>query len=193
MNKSLVILFVGLVSIIIGGMIFSYDLEIKSSIKIIELESEIKTLENELIIQNATNAELEKINIELLQIPDYLRNDYQKQNSEKFTSAQKFLNDKTDIKIPVIFTTAIKGEIKDNSTITVYGQVPYADSIITGTIFRGDINKAAIIDIFQVTSNTYGQYSHDIVINSDHLWRVGEYIIFIQNNEIKKELKFTYE
>ena len=71
--------------------------------------------------------------------------------------------------------------------------MPYADSIVTGTILRGNINNAAIIDIFQVTSNEYGLYSHDVVIKTNYLWKVGEYIIFIQNDGIKKELKFTYD
>ena len=172
-------------------MILTYDIETKSNIKIIELESEIKTLENQLITQNATNVKLEKVNLELLLIPDYLRSEYQNESSEKFITAKEFL-EKREVKIPTIFTAAIKGEIKDNSTFTVYGQVPYGDSTVTGTIFRGNINNAAIIDISQVTSNEYGQYSFDVVIKKGHLWKVGEYIIFIQNDGIKKELKFTY-
>ena len=190
MNKSIVVLIVALVSIIIGCTIVSFDMDTRSNIKIIELQSEIKILENQLIAQNATNVELEKINIELLLIPDYLRSEYQNESSEKFITAKEFL-EKREVKIPTIFTAAIKGEIKDNSIFTVYGQVPYGDSTITGTIFRGNINNAAIIDISQVTSNEYGQYSFDVAIKSGHLWKVGEYLISIQNEGVFKELKFT--
>ena len=128
----------------------------------------------------------------MIKIPDYLRDDYQKQTSNEFISAEEFLSER-EIPIPSIFTAAIKGEIKDNSTITIYGQVPYGNSIVTGTVFRGNINTAAIIDIFQIESNQYGQYSHDFVINKDYLWRIGEYTISIQNEGSFKELKFDYK
>jgi len=192
LNRLLPVLIVALVSM--GIMMYAiYDMDIKSNIKIIELESDLKSLEDVIIVQDHFNEELEKINAELLQIPDYLRDDYLKQNysSEEFISAEKFLNE-IEISIPVIFTAAIKGEIKNNSTFTVYGQVPYADSTVSGTIFRGDINKAAIIDIFQIESNEFGQYSHDVTINTDYLWRVGNYTISIQNEGIFKELIFAY-
>ncbi len=193
LNRVLAGLLIVLVLTSMGVMIFTiYDLDTKSNIKIIELKSEIKTLENQLIVQNATITEFKKINIELLQIPDYLRDDYQKQISKEFISAEKFLNE-IDVLIPTIFTSAIKGEIKDNSSFTIYGQVPYAESTVTGTIFRGDINKAAIIDIFQIESNEYGQYSHDITINSEQLWRTGNYTLSIQNAGIFNEVLFTYK
>ena len=191
LNRLLPVLLVALVSM--GVMMYViYDMDTKSNIKIIKLESEIKTLENKLIAQNATNAKYEKINAELSKIPDYLRDDYQKQISKEFISAEKFLNE-IEISIPNIFTAAIKGEIKEDSTITIYGQVPYGDSIVTGTIFRGNLHNAAIIDIFQIESNEYGQYSHDFVINSDYLWRIGNYTLSIQNEGVFKELIFTYE
>lgn len=196
MNKPLIAILVVLVLIVIGVLIFSiYDTTITSNIKIIELEFEIKELENQLLVEHDINLELEKINLELLAIPDYLRDEYQKyhDSGDKFITAEEFLNEKTYMPIPAIFTAAIKGEISNNSAITVYGQVPYADSIVTGTIFRGNINNAAIIDIFQVTSNEYGQYSHDFTINTDYLWRVGEYTLSIQNEGVIKELVFLYE
>ena len=193
LNKVLAGVLTVLVLTAMGALIYAiYDLDTKSNIEIIELESEIKTLENQLITKNATIADYEKINIELSKIPDYLRADYQKQISKEFISAKKFLSE-IEVLIPTIFTSAIKGEIKNNSSFTVYGQVPYAESTVSGTIFRGDINKAAIIEIFQIKSNEYGQYSHDIKINSDNLWRTGNYTLSIQNAGIFNELLFTYE
>ncbi len=192
LNRLLPVLIVALVAM--GGMMYAvYDLETKSNIKIIQLESDLKSSEEMIHFVNTKHAELEKINAELLQIPDYLRDDYLKQNysSDEFISAEKFLNE-IEISIPVIFTAAIKGEIKDNSSFTVYGQVPYADSTVSGTIFRGNINNAAIIEIFQVTSNEFGQYSQDVVINSDQLWRIGNYTLSIQNEGVFKELAFAY-
>ena len=61
MNKSIAVLIVALVSIIIGCTILTYDLDTKSNIKIIELQSEIKTLERKTLADKIRTASAEEL------------------------------------------------------------------------------------------------------------------------------------
>jgi len=98
----------------------------------------------------------------------------------------------TDILVPnQEFTVNMKGNTKHGDILTISGTVPSPNSSITGMVYHGGLENPTIVIVFQLTSDSKGFYTHDVVINDDYLWKQeGEYIISIQNEGIYKEIKF---
>jgi len=89
------------------------------------------------------------------------------------------------------FTVNLNGKYDKGDTLTIYGAVPNSNSSITGMIYHGDETNPTIVTIFQLTSNDNGEYTHDVKINDDYLWKKDvSYIISVQNNKEYKEINF---
>jgi len=91
------------------------------------------------------------------------------------------------------FTVNLDGGMKHGDVLTISGSVPTSESSITGMIYHGKQTDSTgtIVNVFQLTSDKYGFYTHNVVVNDNYLWKQGvEYTISIENDGIYKELKF---
>lgn len=91
------------------------------------------------------------------------------------------------------FTLAMSYSGMDHGDIiTIQGTTPKSNTSITGMIIHNkDKLNVTIVQVFQLTADENGFYTHNVTINDDYLWtQEGLYTVSVQNEGKYKELVF---
>lgn len=89
------------------------------------------------------------------------------------------------------FILNILGGMNHGDKITIYGTVAFTDSPITGIVYHGDETNPTIVTVFQLISDENGNYTHEIIINDDYLWKQDNtYTVSVEHDTIYKEIQF---